>query len=95
MADAEFRLEETETGGRYVLAVDGYEAEMTFSNAGTGKIIIDHTGVPKELGGRGIGTQLLAHVVDNVRAKGLKVIPLCPFVKAQLEKHTEWQDIRN
>ena len=73
--------------------VNGHEAEMTFSKAGTGRIIIDHTGVPKELGGMGVGVALVKRAVEDARKNGVKIIPLCPFAKAQIQKHPEWQDV--
>lgn len=86
--------EDTATGGRYVARAPGKpEAEMTFSKAGTGIQIIDHTGVPDELGGMGVGRALVEYMVHDVRARGIKIVPLCPFTKAMLEKHPEWQDI--
>ncbi len=86
--------EDTATGGRYVARAPGKpEAEMTFSKAGTGLQIIDHTGVPAELGGMGVGKALVAYMVQDVRARGVKIVPLCPFTKATLEKHPEWQDV--
>ncbi|MFT3721980.1 MAG: GNAT family N-acetyltransferase [Hyphomonadaceae bacterium] len=86
--------EDKPTGGRYVARVAGKpEAEMTFSKAGEKIVIIDHTGVPEELGGMGVGKALVEHMVHDVRARGLKVVPLCPFTKATLQKHPEWQDI--
>lgn len=93
MEEFDIRKEDGPTGGRYVVVVDGYEAEMTYSKAGTSRIIIDHTGVPKELGGRGVGVALVRRAVEEARATGIKIIPLCPFAKAQIEKHKEWQDI--
>ena len=56
-------------------------------------LIIDHTGVPDELGGMGVGKALVEHMVMDVRARGLKIIPLCPFTRATLQQHKEWQDI--
>jgi predicted GNAT family acetyltransferase len=86
--------EDNATGGRYVARIEGKpEAEMTFSKAGEKIQIIDHTGVPTELGGMGVGKALVEYMVHDVRARNLKVIPLCPFTKATLEKHPEWQDI--
>lgn len=85
--------EETETGGRYVTTVNGHEAEMTFSKAGETRMIIDHTGVPRELGGMGVGIALVERAVLDARKAGIKIIPLCPFAKAQIEKHPEWQDV--
>jgi len=66
---------------------------MTFSKAGEKILIIDHTGVPDELGGMGVGKALVEYMVHDVRTRGLKVIPLCPFTNATLRKHPEWQDI--
>lgn len=86
--------EDRPTGGRYVARVPGKpEAEMTFSKAGEKIVIIDHTGVPEALGGMGVGKALVEYMVHDVRARGLKVVPLCPFTKATLQKHPEWQDI--
>ncbi|WP_313137959.1 GNAT family N-acetyltransferase [Paracoccus jeotgali] len=91
--DIEITLEETDTKGRYREIVDGHEAEMTYSRAGKTTIIIDHTGVPDELRGRGVGQALVRRGIGDARAKGLKIIPLCPFAKAQIERHPEWQDV--
>ncbi|KCZ52333.1 GNAT family N-acetyltransferase [Hyphomonas pacifica] len=93
MTDINIKREEGDAGGRYVTVVNGHKAEMTWSKAGTSRIIIDHTGVPKELGGLGVGTALVKRAVEDARRDGIKIIPLCPFAKAQIEKHTEWQDI--
>lgn len=87
-------IEDQPTGGRYVAHVEGKpEAEMTYSKAGEKILIIDHTGVPDELGGMGVGKALVEHMVHDVRSRGLKIIPLCPFTNATLRKHPEWQDI--
>jgi hypothetical protein len=93
MVDIIITLEDGPTGGRYVTTVNGHEAEMTFSKAGTSRIIIDHTGVPKELAGLGVGVALVKRGVEDARKNGVKIIPLCPFAKAQIEKHPEWQDV--
>jgi predicted GNAT family acetyltransferase len=31
--------------------------------------------------------------LDQVRAAGMKVIPVCPFVKAWIGKHPEYKDL--
>jgi uncharacterized protein len=49
--------------------------------------------VPPELGGRGIGSKLIAGALDQVRAEGLKVITQCPFVKAFIAKNAAYQDL--
>ena len=85
--------EDSPTGGRYVIKADGAEAEMTYSRAGTTRIIIDHTGVPDAMRGTGAGKAMVAQAVADARDEGFKIIPLCPFAKATLDKHPEWQDV--
>ncbi|WP_341860933.1 GNAT family N-acetyltransferase [Gymnodinialimonas sp. 57CJ19] len=85
--------DEGETKGRYAAVVDGHEAELTYSRLGDASIIINHTGVPAALGGRGVGQALVKRSVEDARAEGRKIVPLCPFAKAQIAKHPEWQDV--
>ena len=85
--------EDGPTGGRYTATINGHIAEMTYSKAGTSRLIIDHTGVPDALRGMGAGQAMVQRAVEDARAAGIKIIPLCPFAKAQIEKHPEWQDV--
>lgn len=82
-----------DTKGRYSLIQDGAEAELTYSIVSPTKIIADHTGVPDTLRGTGVGLQLVERLVADARAEGVKIIALCPFVKAQSRKHPEWADV--
>ena len=93
MSEIAIRKEDGPTGGRWVAVVDGHEAEMTYSKAGATRIIIDHTDVPRALAGLGVGVALVKNAVEEARAAGIKIIPLCPFTKAQIERHPEWQDV--
>lgn len=92
-ADYDITREEGDTKGRYATVVDGHEAEMTYSRAGTATIIIDHTGVPDALRGRGVGQALVRRGVEDARTEGRRIVPLCPFAKAQIARHPEWQDV--
>ncbi|MDL2400674.1 GNAT family N-acetyltransferase [Rhizobium mayense] len=91
----DIRNEDNASGGRYVATVEGHEAEMTFSRASPTLIIIDHTGVPEALRGKGVGQALALHAVEEARRGGWKIIPLCPFFKAQALRHEEWRDVVN
>ena len=55
--------------------------------------IIDHTDVDDSLRGEGVGRQLLNALVDWARSTGTKVLPLCPFAKAQFDKDPAIQDV--
>lgn len=83
------------TGGRYLARLDGAEAEMTFSRASPQLVIIDHTGVPDRLRGKGVGQALALHAVEEARRGGWKIFALCPFFKAQASRHPEWRDVVN
>ena len=86
--------EEGPTGGRYVTVIDGLECELTYSRMGdSGNVIADHTGVPRALGGRGIGGALVDALIADARQNGFKIVPLCPFVRAQYARHPEWADV--
>ncbi|MGR3321367.1 GNAT family N-acetyltransferase [Marinibacterium profundimaris] len=93
MTDITVTREEGETKGRFVAVVESHEAELTFSKTSPTLVIADHTGVPEELKGKGVGRALVEALVADARASGYKVIPLCPFVKAQYGRHPEWSDV--
>lgn len=78
--------------GRYVARIEGTEGEgeITFTRRGEGVISADHTGVPETMAGKGVAGKLLAFMLDDARANGFKIIPICPYVRGQYEKHPEW-----
>jgi predicted GNAT family acetyltransferase len=77
---------------QFELIVDGHTALAAY-RLKPGVIKFTHTEVPKELGGRGIGSQLAKGALDQVRERRLQVVPLCPFIKAYIEKHPEYADM--
>ncbi|MBX3553047.1 MAG: N-acetyltransferase [Pseudolabrys sp.] len=77
---------------RFELEVDGHLAIAVYSLA-PGVITFIHTEVPDALAGRGIGSRLAKGALAQVRARGLKVVPRCPFIRGYIEKHPEWQDL--
>ena len=94
----EMTITHTEDGskGAYTARIEGMpDAELTYSRASESLIIIDHTGVPDELRGMGVGVKLVERAVLDARASGTKIMPLCPFAKAQIQRHKEWHDVLN
>ena len=93
-ADLAISLEETARGGRWVARTgEGPESEMTFRFRSDGALIIDHTGVPDALEGRGIAGALMGHAIDYVRLHGLKIEPRCSYVVAAFRRHPDWNDV--
>lgn len=68
-------------------------AEMTYSRTNAAMVIVDHTEVDPSLSGQGVGRELLGALVQWARATGTKVVPLCPFAKAQFDKDTSLRDV--
>jgi predicted GNAT family acetyltransferase len=58
-----------------------------------GRLVAVHTEVPREFGGRGIGSALVRHVLADARANGFKVTPRCPLFAAHFERHPEDADL--
>ncbi|MGC4879314.1 GNAT family N-acetyltransferase [Micromonospora sp. DT43] len=60
----------------------------------TGAIIAyTHTEVDQAYEGRGVGSTLARAVMDDARARGRTVVPICPFLAEWLAKHPEYEDI--
>lgn len=77
---------------RYELDVDGVTAFSVYKRE-PGVITFIHTEVPDALAGKGVGSKLARGALDDVRAKGEKVIAQCPFIAAFIGKHAAYQDL--
>jgi uncharacterized protein len=89
-------IQQTDDGkkGVFYIEEDGeLRAELTYVWAGESKFIIDHTEVSDKLAGKSAGKQLVAKAVEFARAKGLKIMPLCPFANKVFKKTPEYQDV--
>lgn len=73
---------------RFEVTIDGSLAELTYRRRAD-RLILIHTEVPDEAGGHGIGGQLVQAAVDKAGKEGLTLIPLCPFARSWLERHSE------
>jgi predicted GNAT family acetyltransferase len=63
-------------------------------NLDGGLLTVRHTEVPQELEGQGIGSRLVRGVLEQARARGLKVTARCPFASAYMKRHPEFDDLR-
>jgi predicted GNAT family acetyltransferase len=90
----EILQEDNGSKGRFYIKEEGEElAEMTYVWSGEDKFIIDHTYVNERLKGQNVGLKLVSAAVHMARERGLKIIPLCPFAKATMEKRPEMHDV--
>jgi len=81
--------------GRYIARIDGIdeEGELAISKVSDVLVIADHTYAPDALRGTGAASALVSALIADARAKGYRVVPLCPYVRAQSQKHPEWSDV--
>ena len=74
------------TRGKRPVAVSEYELEP-------GRIVFTHTVVRPEFEGQGIGSRLAKFVIQDAQARGLRITPVCPFVRSYLRRHPEYESI--
>ncbi|MDJ0709023.1 MAG: GNAT family N-acetyltransferase [Woeseiaceae bacterium] len=90
-------IERSESGskGRYEARLGDRDGvgELTYSRLSETKIIADHTGVDESLRGMGVGKALVERLIADARKDGFTIVPLCPYVKAQYQRHPEWSDV--
>jgi uncharacterized protein len=77
---------DNQAAARFELRADDRLAELTYRRNGR-RLVLIHTGTPRELEGRGIGGRLVAAAIDRAAREGLTIVPLCPFARGWLERH--------
>jgi uncharacterized protein len=86
--------EEGSKGSFYVEENGEQLAEMTYTMAGPGLMIIEHTEVSDVLKGKNVGYQLVETAVEYARSKEIKIFPLCPFANSVFKrKGTTFADV--
>ena len=78
---------------RYQVLVDGAEAARTEYNLLKDAVMFTHTEVQPEHEGKGLGSRLAKFALDDVRRRGLKVIPVCTFIAGYIRRHPEYLDL--
>ncbi len=78
--------------GRFEIASGASVAVLDYVLSG-GTITFVHTGVPSEMEGKGIGSQLARAGLEYAKREGLAVVPRCPFIRVYIERHTEYRDL--
>ena len=77
----------------YVITADGAVAGRSFYTPMGHSLLVTHTEVDDAFAGHGVGSALMKGMLDDIRAKGLGVVPQCPFTKAYITKHPEYADL--
>jgi predicted GNAT family acetyltransferase len=76
---------------RYELSIDGEVVAFTTYRLRPGRIAFLHTEVAARHQGQGLADRLIRFALEDARARALAVLPFCPFVKAFIERHREFE----
>ena len=81
------------TAHQFEIMAEGYLSKMLYTRSGNVYNLM-HTEVPSVLEGKGIGSSLIEKVFVYLEKNNLKMKPYCPFVRAFLKRHPEWERLR-
>lgn len=76
--------------GQYEYHIETLRPHIEYKINNDNVIFLTHTGIPTQLQGRGIGTQLVADALEDIEQRGMKLVPLCGFVAGYIKKNPEW-----
>jgi hypothetical protein len=89
----DLRIEDNREQNRFEVTVDGARAGFIDYHAQPGLITLLNTEIDPAFEGRGIGTHFVAGVLDEIRGRGAHVLPICPFIRAFIQRHPEYNDL--
>ena len=78
---------------RYEIHADGELAGFVTYRERPGALELVHTEVDDRFEGHGLGSKLVSYALDDIRSRGLDLVPTCPFVRSYIERHAEYQDL--
>ena len=86
--EAESSVVDNPQENRFELSVEGQTAVLNYERTAKSVVLV-HTEVPASLRGRHLGDRLVEGAITHAREEGLRVVAVCPFVRAYLRKHPE------
>ena len=92
-AATEPRVADNPRASRYELWLGTTRAGLIQYRSKPGVVVLVHTEVAPALAGQGLGERLVAGALADLRARGLRLVPQCPFVRAYLRRHPDQADL--
>jgi uncharacterized protein len=89
----ELSVEDHTEARRYEARLGSEVVGFIAYHAEPGRITLLHTEIEPAFEGKGFGSRLIGGALDDIRSRGLSVVPVCRFVRAYLERHPEYSSI--
>ncbi|MGH8164521.1 MAG: GNAT family N-acetyltransferase [Rhodanobacteraceae bacterium] len=86
---ADFSVKHDPAARGFSVEADGHRGVVDYILR-NGVMTITHTGVPSEIGGRGVAAALVQAALETARSKGWKVIPACSYAAVFIKRHPEY-----
>ena len=81
-----------EAAKRFETSINGHTGYISYKERDD-KLVYDHTIVPQELGGRGVGSALVRHALEYAQEHNKKVVPQCSFVAIYIDKNPKYKHL--
>jgi predicted GNAT family acetyltransferase len=78
---------------RYEILVEDQVAGFTVYRPRGEVYTFSHTEVDEAFAGRGLASVLIKFALDDMRARGIAVLPDCPFVRRYISRHSDYLDL--
>ncbi|SCF30789.1 GNAT family N-acetyltransferase [Micromonospora mirobrigensis] len=88
-----FLVEENPAEHRFEILVDDALAGFTAYVPRGEVLVFTHTEVDERFQNMGVGSALIRGTLDQIRARGGRVVPRCPFMAAFIERHPDYADL--
>lgn len=89
---SEIEIRDSPDDEAYVIDVDGVRAGKAEYRMRDGRHIFTHTEIDDSFSGQGLASKLVRFALDDVKEQGGRVVPICPFFAAYIQRHREYEE---
>jgi predicted GNAT family acetyltransferase len=93
MSDEPLEFLRNDSAGRYEAFLDGSRIGLATYYQRGNVVVLPHTETDPAFGGRGYAGRLVRFALDDIRARGQRVDPACPFVAHYIQRNPEYADL--
>lgn len=90
---SDIEVQDNPGGHQFELLVDGELAGLAAYRERDGVVTVTHSEVDRRFRGRGLANELARRTLDQLRERGVTVVPMCPFFAHYVSEHHEYDDL--